>query len=49
MHAMETERQFEKRYRLWQDIQRLFWERVPYIQYRHVSRFVAMRKHVTTF
>ena len=46
VHAMETERQFEKRYRLWQDIQRLFWERVPYIHYGHASRFVAMRKHV---
>ncbi len=46
MHAMEIERQFEKRYRLWQDLQRLFWERVPYIHYGHASRFVAMRKHV---
>jgi peptide/nickel transport system substrate-binding protein len=46
VHAMETERQFEKRYRLWQDLQRLFWERVPYIHYGHSSRFVAMRKHV---
>jgi peptide/nickel transport system substrate-binding protein len=44
--AMETERRFEKRYRLWQDLQRLFWERVPYIHYGHASRFVAMRKHV---
>jgi peptide/nickel transport system substrate-binding protein len=45
-HAMETERRFEKRYRLWQDLQRLFWERVLYIHYGHASRFVAMRKHV---
>src|SRR5262245_474414 len=46
VHAMETERQFEKRYRLRQDLQRLFWECVPYIHYGHASRFVAMRKHV---
>jgi peptide/nickel transport system substrate-binding protein len=46
VRAMETERQFEKRYRFWQDIQRLFWERVPYIHYGHASHFIAMRKHV---
>jgi peptide/nickel transport system substrate-binding protein len=46
LHAMGTELQYEKRYRLWQDIQRLFWERVPYIHYGHASHLVAMRKHV---
>ena len=43
---METERQFEKRYRLWQDLQRLFWERVPMIHYGHTFRLNVMRKHV---
>jgi peptide/nickel transport system substrate-binding protein len=46
VHALETELQFEKRYRLWQDIQQLFWERVPFIHYGHVFRLLAMRKHV---
>jgi hypothetical protein len=34
---METELQFEGRYRLWQDIDRLFWNRVPLIQYGDTS------------
>jgi peptide/nickel transport system substrate-binding protein len=46
VHAMATELQHEKRYRLWQDIQRLFWERVPAIHYGHISALRVMRKYV---
>lgn len=43
---MATERQFEKRYRLWQAIQQLFWERVPRIQYGRVSSSIIMHQRV---
>jgi hypothetical protein len=33
LQAMETEPKFERRYRLWQDIHRLFWDRIPFIQH----------------
>jgi ABC-type transport system substrate-binding protein len=46
LHAMETELQFERRYRLWQDIHRLFWDRVPFIQYGDTFWLTVMRKHV---
>jgi peptide/nickel transport system substrate-binding protein len=46
LQAMETELQFERRYRLWQDIHRLFWERVPFIQYGDTFWLRVMRKHV---
>ena len=45
-HAIATERQFEKRYRLWQAIQQLFWERVLGIQYGHVSSLTVMHQRV---
>jgi peptide/nickel transport system substrate-binding protein len=44
--AMETEVQFERRYRLWQDFHRLFWERVPYILHGDRFDLIVMRKHV---
>jgi ABC-type transport system substrate-binding protein len=46
LHAMATELQFEKRYRLWQAIQELFWERVPVIHYGRMSGLSVMRQHV---
>ena len=46
VYALTTELQFEKRYRLWQDIQRLFWERVPVIHYDHRCGLIVMRKYV---
>jgi ABC-type transport system substrate-binding protein len=44
--VMETEPQFERRYRLWQDIHRLFWNRVPFIQHGDMFALTVMRKHV---
>jgi peptide/nickel transport system substrate-binding protein len=46
LQAMETELQFERRYRLWQDIHRLFWDRVPFIQYGDTFWLTVMRQHV---
>jgi ABC-type transport system substrate-binding protein len=46
LHTMATKLQFEKRYRLWQDIHRLFWERVPVIQYGHRFGLCVMRQQV---
>jgi peptide/nickel transport system substrate-binding protein len=46
LQAMETELQFERCYRLWQDIHRLFWDRVPFIQYGDTFWLTVMRKHV---
>jgi peptide/nickel transport system substrate-binding protein len=46
LQAMETELLFERRYRLWQDIHRLFWDRVPYILYGDTFWLTVMRKHV---
>ena len=46
LQAMKTEPQFERRYRLWQDIHRLFWDRVPFIQYGETFWLRVMRKHV---
>ena len=46
LQAMETELQFERRYRLWQEIHRLFWDRVPFIQYGDTFWLTVMRKHV---
>jgi hypothetical protein len=43
---METEPPFERRYRLWQDIHRLFWDRVPFIQHGDRFKLTVMRKHV---
>jgi hypothetical protein len=43
---METELQFERRYRRWQDSHRLFWDRVPFIQYGDTFWLTVMRKHV---
>ena len=40
------EPQFERRYRLWQDIHRLFWERVPFLLYGDVFNLTGMHKHV---
>jgi hypothetical protein len=42
----EMEPQFERRYRLWQDIHRLFWERVPFLLYGDVFNLTGMHKHV---
>jgi hypothetical protein len=46
LQAMETELQFERRYRLWQDIHRLFWDRVLFILYGDTFWLMVMRKHV---
>jgi peptide/nickel transport system substrate-binding protein len=46
LHAMAIELQFERRYRLWQDLQRLFYERVPAIHHGWVFIPWVMRKHV---
>jgi peptide/nickel transport system substrate-binding protein len=46
LHAMATERRFERRYRLWQDLQRLFYERVPAIHHGWVFMPWVMRNHV---
>ena len=43
---METGLQFERRYRLWQDIHRLFWDRVPFIRHDDTFWLMVMRKHV---
>jgi alkanesulfonate monooxygenase SsuD/methylene tetrahydromethanopterin reductase-like flavin-dependent oxidoreductase (luciferase family) len=42
----EMEPQFERRYRLWQDIHRLLWERVPFLLYGDVFNLTGMHKHV---
>lgn len=46
LQAMATELQFERRYRLWQDLHRLLWERAPMIHYGYVSGLSVMPKHV---
>jgi len=46
LQAIETELQFERRYRLWQDIYWLFWDRVPFIQHGDMFWLTVMRKHV---
>jgi len=46
LQAMETELQFERCYRLWQDFHRLFWERVPFIQHGDMFELTVMRQHV---
>ncbi len=43
---IETDPRFERRYRLWQDIHRLFWDRVAFIQYGDAFWLTAMRRHV---
>ncbi len=45
-HIMATELRFEQHYRLWQDLQRLFWERIPVIHYGYSAALQVMRKHV---
>jgi peptide/nickel transport system substrate-binding protein len=44
MMAIET--QFEKRYTLWQEVHKLFWERVPVIRYGDIFALNVMRKNV---
>jgi peptide/nickel transport system substrate-binding protein len=44
--AMSSELQFERRYRLWQDLNRLFWERAIGIHYGYLFLPWVMRKDV---
>jgi hypothetical protein len=43
---MEAELQFEQRYRLWQDLHQLFWDRVPFILNDDMFGLGIMRKHI---
>jgi peptide/nickel transport system substrate-binding protein len=45
-HAMQSEMQFERRYRLWQPIQRLVWERVLLIHHGDMFYPRVLRRHV---